>query len=60
MPFSENIIKQAWRRSGGRCECVIKTHNHTRICKKKLLEYTGKYPNLTCLKIPKNIDRIRK
>ena len=42
MPFSENVIKQAWRRSGGRCECVIKTHNHTRICKKKLLElYRG-------------------
>lgn len=42
MPFSEYIVKQAWRRSGGRCECTRTTHSHGRACKKKLLElYRG-------------------
>ena len=42
MPFSDYIVKQAWTRSGGRCECISKTHGHSRICKKKLLElYKG-------------------
>lgn len=42
MPFSEYIIKKAWERSGGRCECIKTTHGHPRRCNKKLLElYRG-------------------
>lgn len=42
MPFSDYIVKQAWVRSGGRCECISKTHGHARMCRKKLLElYRG-------------------
>jgi hypothetical protein len=28
MAFSEEVIGQAWKRSGGTCECVRRTHNH--------------------------------
>ena len=42
MPFSDYIVKQAWERSGGRCECTQQMHNHTTRCNKRLLElYRG-------------------
>lgn len=28
MSFSESVIKQAWERSGGQCECMKQTHSH--------------------------------
>lgn len=28
MAFSEDVVDRAWNRSGGRCECRRKTHNH--------------------------------
>jgi len=42
VPFSDSVVKQAWARSGGRCECTKTTHGHGRICQKRLLEqYRG-------------------
>ena len=42
MPFSDTIIKQAWLRSNGRCECIKTAHGHARVCNKRLLEiYRG-------------------
>lgn len=38
MPFSEETIREAWMRAGGRCECRRYTHNHTGIrCNKELV-----------------------
>ncbi len=28
MAFPENIVEQAWKRSGGKCECKRWTHKH--------------------------------
>ncbi|MFH1383329.1 MAG: hypothetical protein ABIH70_10670 [Chloroflexota bacterium] len=28
MAFPEDVVKQAWERSGGQCECVRRTHRH--------------------------------
>ena len=28
MPFSEDVVKQAWERAGGQCECGRRTHTH--------------------------------
>jgi 5-methylcytosine-specific restriction endonuclease McrA len=28
MAFPEDVIKQAWERSGGQCECMKRTHRH--------------------------------
>lgn len=42
MPFSDDVIKRAWDRSGGTCECTKTTHGHGRVCRKRLLEqYRG-------------------
>ena len=42
MPFSDDVIKRAWDRSGGRCECTKTIHGHGRVCQKRLLEqYRG-------------------
>jgi hypothetical protein len=42
MPFSDAIVRQAWTRSGERCECTKITHGHGRVCRKRLLEiYRG-------------------
>jgi hypothetical protein len=42
IPFTEAIIRQAWLRSGGRCECTKQTHTHIGRCNRKLLElYRG-------------------
>jgi hypothetical protein len=38
MPFSEEVVAQAWERSGGQCECRRKTHSHFYIpCGKQLV-----------------------
>jgi len=40
--FSEYIIKEAWLRSGGKCECTRQIHGHVGRCGKRLLEiYRG-------------------
>jgi hypothetical protein len=36
--FSDDTIKIAWLRSGGRCECMRKTHGHKDRCN-KILKY---------------------
>ena len=28
MAFSDNVVLQAWKRAGGRCECKRKSHDH--------------------------------
>ena len=28
MAFPENVVEQAWKRSGGKCECKRWTHNY--------------------------------
>jgi len=28
MEFPENVVKQAWERAGGQCECRRRTHSH--------------------------------
>ncbi|MEW5951086.1 MAG: HNH endonuclease signature motif containing protein [Elusimicrobiota bacterium] len=38
MGFPESIIKEAWQRANGRCECRRKEHNHLYIrCNKELV-----------------------
>ena len=32
MGFSQAVINQAWKRSGGRCECTRLTHGHAGRC----------------------------
>jgi len=29
MAFSDDVVAQAWRRSGGKCECTRTGHGHT-------------------------------
>ncbi|MBA7545837.1 hypothetical protein ES705_38215 [subsurface metagenome] len=38
MAFSESVIDQAWKRSGGACECRRTSHDHGSICKKNLIK----------------------
>jgi len=28
MAFSEEVVRQAWERTGGQCECQKRTHSH--------------------------------
>ncbi len=28
MPFSDEVVRKAWSRAGGKCECRRKTHGH--------------------------------
>jgi hypothetical protein len=38
MTFSDIVIKQAWRRANGKCECRRKTHGHHYVrCNKQLV-----------------------
>jgi len=37
MAFPESVVKQAWDRSGGRCECRRTTHGHSGRCSRTLL-----------------------
>lgn len=42
-PFPDDVVRQAWRRSGGRCECTSKSHGHAVPCNKLLVwENRGK------------------
>ena len=42
MSFPDYIVKLAWQRSGGRCECTRRTHEHIGRCNRRLLElYRG-------------------
>ncbi len=37
MAFAESVVKQAWERAGGQCECRRRTHSHFYIpCGKQL------------------------
>jgi len=36
--FSEDVVEQAWTRSGGYCECTRTTHGHIGRCNKVLLK----------------------
>ena len=36
MAFADSVIRDAWRRSGGRCECKRAGHVHTGRCPKQL------------------------
>jgi len=38
MTFPEDIVQEAWTRSGGKCECVKVSHAHPYVrCNKKLV-----------------------
>ncbi len=38
MPFSEDVVKQAWERANGQCECRRRTHIHFYVpCAKDLI-----------------------
>ncbi|MBN2380475.1 hypothetical protein JXM67_11810 [candidate division WOR-3 bacterium] len=44
MPFSDAVIKEAWKRSGGKCECTRGTHGHAGRCPNILVwEAKGNY-----------------
>jgi 5-methylcytosine-specific restriction endonuclease McrA len=36
MAFSQEVINQAWRRAGGKCECTLGACNHNGRCNKML------------------------
>ncbi len=36
MAFSDETVRQAWQRAGGKCECTRKTHSHSGRCNKTL------------------------
>jgi len=38
MAFSDEVIRQAWQRAGGKCECRRTSHNHPYVrCNKELV-----------------------
>ena len=37
MAFPESIVKKAWDRAGGKCECLRKTCGHPGRCNKQLV-----------------------
>ena len=38
MGFSEEVVRRAWQRAGGRCECRRRTHGHYYVrCNKQLV-----------------------
>ena len=32
MPFSDDLVSEAWKRAGGKCECGRTTHGHQGTC----------------------------
>ena len=42
MAFSDEVIKQAWERSGGRCECTRMGHDHSFIRCPTQLTFAGR------------------
>jgi 5-methylcytosine-specific restriction endonuclease McrA len=47
--FSETVKAQAYRRSGGRCECIRKGHGHTGRCATRLTQTSGEYHHVTAV-----------
>ena len=38
MAFSDEVVRQAWQRAGGKCECKRSTHDHSYVrCNKELV-----------------------
>jgi hypothetical protein len=37
MTFSDRVLREAWRRAGGRCECRRSTHDHYGTCNEPLV-----------------------
>ena len=37
MAFPESVVKEAWQRAGGKCECKRTTHDHAVRCNKQLV-----------------------
>ena len=37
MPFSEEVVHQAWERAGGRCECMRSSCGHNSRCNASLV-----------------------
>ena len=37
MAFSDRVLREAWRRAGGRCECPRTTHDHYGKCNQTLV-----------------------
>lgn len=42
MAFSEEVLEQAWQRSGGKCECQSPTHDHGFLACDELLEWLNR------------------
>ena len=36
MAFADETVKLAWKRSGGKCECLRTAHKHVGLCDKRL------------------------
>jgi len=36
MAFPDSVVRQAWQRSGARCECTRRTHLHSGRCSRVL------------------------
>lgn len=47
MAFSETVKAQAYRRSGGRCECTRRGHGHLGRCAKRLTSSAGEFHHIT-------------
>lgn len=37
MPFPESVVKKAWQRAGGKCQCTRSGCRHTGRCSKELV-----------------------
>ena len=37
MPFSDEMVRAAWKRAAGRCECKRENHGHDGRCRSSLL-----------------------
>jgi hypothetical protein len=42
MAFSDEVVRQAWQRAGGQCECKRITHNHPWIRRNKELVWENR------------------
>jgi len=47
MAFSESVKDQAFRRSGGRCECTRREHSHYGACNSPLSRYSAEFHHVT-------------
>jgi 5-methylcytosine-specific restriction endonuclease McrA len=46
MPFTDSIKDAAFRRAGGKCECVRKNHAHKGRCAKPLTRSTAQFHHI--------------